>query len=487
MPNRISTPATPSKYGLTGIVIAGNGGVEVLYLNRARTTFYGTKVGAGGARNIICRSTDGGASWVDVQTTALPANTFNVTNMVELPSGEVLITTTDGSNGPNNYLFRSNGWGANPVTATWTQKHQLLGGRVYPRALHDCSIGANGVVVMLECDQQTVSNAIAAAGAGYTQLTAAPQSGSGTLIVNLDPVTGAVRRFAVDDPGTGHAGANGTYDAVLTGQNGAGAQLQYAVVGGVIQQSNKTKARRCWVSQDFGETWTMAFDLLTSPSYKGGPGLHWHGCCYDQEWDRIWCTYGDNTGSGNLIKPSLVGFTQVMFSDDRGATWQWLPAETYFPNTGSGTDPQYTPVRHTKHAVLFGGDAMRAAGSVLYGKTGYRQLGAQQFGNVVWGAGHVEGNLRSAWSADNSLPIFSSYASQADGYEAVLNVISPDGYRFEELWRETDFANRPPTGTEPAGRHFLEEPFGPDLSGRIVANYKLTAGNQLFRATLTGY
>lgn len=482
MATRTSTAPTPSKYGLSSLAIAANGGVEVLYLNRARTTFYGTKVGAGSARNIICKSTDGGATWTDVQTTALPANNYGVTGMVELPSGEMLITTSDGQNGPTNFVYKSSGWAANPATATWSQKHQLLGGRVYSRAFHDQCLGPNGVMVLMECDSQTVSNTITAAGSGYTSLTATPQSGTGTLLVNLDPVTGAVRRFAVDDPGTGHTGGDGTYDAVLNGVGGSGAQLRYSVVGGVIQASNKTKARRIWVSQDFGDSWTMAYDLLTSPAYKAGPGLHWHGCCYDPEDDRIWATYGDNTGSGNALKPSLTGYTQVIYSDDRGATWNWLPVETYFPTTGSGTDPQYTPVRRAKYGMLFGGDAMRAAGSVVLGRRGYRDYQGQMFGNVVWGANHVEGTLRSAWSADNSLPIFSAYASQADNYEAVLNIISPDGYRFEELWRETDFATRPQTGT-----HYLEEPFGPDLSGRIVANYRLTAGNQLLRGVLTGY
>lgn len=484
MPTRPSTAATPSRYSLSGLTIAANGGVEVLYLNRARTTFFGTKVGAGSARNILCRSTDGGASWTDIQTTALPANNYNITNMVELPSGEVLITTSDGQNGATNYVYKSTGWASNPSSATWSQKHQLIGGRVYSRAFHDQCLGTNGVFVLLECDQQTVSNSIASAGTGYpTTMTAAPQSGSATFIVNVDPATGAVRRFAVDSGGTGHSPTSGTFDAVLSGVGGgSGAQLQYTVVGGVVSNANTIKARRMWLSQDFGETWTMVYDLLTSNAYKGGPGVHWHGCCYDEENDRIWATYGDNTGSGNLLKPSLTGYTQVIYSDDRGATWNWLAAETYFPNTGSGTDPQYTPVRRAKYAILFGGDAMRAAGTVLLGKSGYRQFAGQMFGNVVWGANHVEGTLRSAWSADNSLPIFSAYASQNDNYEAVLNIISPDGYRYEELWRETDFATRPQTGT-----HYIEEPFGPDMNGRICANYRLTAGNQLFRGVLSGY
>ena len=484
MPNRTATTPVTPQYSLTNLTIAANGGVEVLYLNRARTTFFGTKVGAGSARNILCQSTNGGASWTDLQTTALPANNYNITNMVELPNGEVLITTSDGQNGPTNYVYKSTGWASNPATATWTQKHQLTGGRVYPRAFHDQCLGSNGVFVLLECDQQTVSNSITAAGTNYpTSMTAAPQSGSATFLVNVNSTTGAIQRFAVDNGGTGHNPTSGTFDAVLSGVgSGSGAQLQYTVVGGVVSNANTTKARRLWVSQNFGESWTMAYDLLTSPAYKAGPGLHWHGCCYDQEDDRIWATYGDNTGSGNAIKPNLTGYTQIIYSDDRGVTWNWLPVETYFPTTGSGTDPQYTPIRRFKYGMVVGGDAMRAAGSVLFGRRGTKDYQGQMFGNVAWGSNHVEGTLRSAWSPDNSMPVFSAWASQADTYEAVLNIIRPDGYRYEELWRETDFATRPPTGT-----HYIDEPFGPDVNGRIVANYRLTAGNNLFRATLNGY
>lgn len=482
MPNRPSTSPAPSKYALSNITIAANGGYEVLYLNHNRDTFYGTKVGASGARNILCKSTDGCASWTDVQTTALPLNALSVTNMVELPNGEVLVTTSDGSNGPNNWVFKSSGWAANPATAGWSAKLQLIGGRVYPRAFHDGCVGKNGLVVLVECDTQTTSNPIAAAGSGYTSLTAAPQSGSGTLLVNLDPVTGAVRRFAVDDGGAGHNPASGTFDAVLTGVGGSGAQLQYTVNGGVIQLSNKTRARRMWISQDFGETWTMAYDLLTSPAYKAGPGLHWHGCWYDEEDDRIWATYGDNTGSGILIKPTLTAHTQIIYSDDRGATWQWWPVETYFPTTGSATDPQYTPIARAAHAMLLGGDAMRAAGTVVLVRKGRRDYQGQMFGNCVWGSGHVEGTFRRAWTPDGSMPFFSSYASQGDNYEAVLTIIDPSGFRCEEIWRETDLVSRPPTGA-----HYLDEPWGPDLNGRIAANYRLAAGNQLLRATLSGY
>lgn len=481
MPLRAITSPSAPRYALTNIAIASAGGQRVLSLNRGRTTFYGTRVGGSSARNIITRSTDGGANWTDVQTTALPAANYNVNGMIERPDGEVLISTSSGLNGTQNYIYKSSGWATNPLTATWVQVLQFQGGLTgYPRSFNDQCMGSDGTVVIAECGGQTQNTGITVTtpGSGYTTITLTPQSGSGADIrVNLDPATGAVRRVGVLNGGTGHSPTSGTFSFNITG-DGTGAAVTYTVSGGVITAAALDKARRLYVSTDFGDTWNVRYDLYLSPDYKYGPGLHWHGVTYDQDWGRIWATFGDNTGAGYAItSPTGTGKTQVMYSDDKGLTWTFMDSEPYYP----GQVAQYTPVRATKWGVMFGGDAMKNLGITVFSKAAYRVLGGQMFGPSVYAPNHVEGTFRSAWSADDSMPIFLGYNSQSDGYEPVI-LVTDNGYNWRELWRETDLVTRPATQG-----YSCEEPFGPDTSGRVIANYPRPAGGDMFlRATMTG-
>lgn len=110
------------------------------------------------------------------------------------------------------------------------------------------------------------------------------------------------------------------------------------------------------LSTDHGATWTQVFDLRDygiSQGFSTPAGVHMHGCAYDEVWDRLWLCYGDNTGQGDDI--AGVGYHQVVFSDDRGATWQKLPASTRWGLPSGGGD-QFVFVTPMDDFVMFSPD-----------------------------------------------------------------------------------------------------------------------------------
>jgi hypothetical protein len=222
------------------------------------------------------------------------------------------------------------------------------------------------------------------------------------------------------------------------------------------------KARRLWLSQDFGETWRSIFDIYSSYflPFVGGSGLHLHGCCYDESWDRIWLLFGDNTGDGAKVS-GYPGGAQIFYSDNRGATWSLYPGMGTME--AQGLVAQWTAVRATPKGVLLLSDAMYNAGVLVLPKTGYRTLGPEQFGPVQFGRG-VGRALRS--NIAEGSPIFAGYSNSVatDHYLSV----SPDGsgMSWYEFWRETDLTARPSIG---GGVHTV---LGPDAAGRIVATYE---------------
>ena len=68
-------------------------------------------------------------------------------------------------------------------------------------------------------------------------------------------------------------------------------------------------ARYAYMSKDYGNTWSICFDLN---SLTDGVGVHTHGICYDEYWQRIWVSHGDG----------YYGSNGLWYSDDLGETWQ---------------------------------------------------------------------------------------------------------------------------------------------------------------------
>lgn len=97
-------------------------------------------------------------------------------------------------------------------------------------------------------------------------------------------------------------------------------------------------SRRVWLSEDYGATWELIFDQMTV-QVPGGPAwdpnAHLHGAVWDEYWQRVWVICGDT--------PS----TATYWSDDKGATWNFVPGSN---------EMQYTGIMPLPDVVVFGSD-----------------------------------------------------------------------------------------------------------------------------------
>ena len=471
---RAKTAAPAMKHAISGAsVIAAQMSIapgtttvpyRVIALSRDRTTFYAVYSGTSGRKNGIAKSMDGGVTWTNIRNFAAISANVDLVAFLELPSGEVIIALSSFGTFPAQ-IYKSTGWAANPATATFSLKTTLIGGSLTQGySMNPTCMGSNGVLLASESGPQTAAPsglAITNAGTGYTSMTLAATSGGTGEDIRVYLLAGKIERIGIINGGTGHT--NGTFSFGITG-DGTSAAVTYTVSGGVISGVQTATARRLFLSTDFGNTWTNIYDIYLSPTYKYGVGVHIHACAYDEAWDRIWLQFGDNTGDGLKISGSPTN-TQILYSDDRGVTWTFLPAEQYL--TASGVQAQYTSIRIYKDNIVFGADAQYDWCMVVFPRTGYRQLGNAEFatGATLKGSG-IAGAQISAYSADDSLPVFSTYALTSTGVENPVVCTSDAGSTWYEFWRETDLVTRPAIANGGPSAFY-----GPDTSNRIVANY----------------
>ena len=465
---RTITTSPLSKYSLSNPTIISDGGYTLLYLSRDRSTFYATSTGSASQQSKLNKSTDGGVTWTLIKEMNSVQTNGYINGMLELPSGEVLISMSP-FNSFANQIYRSTGWVSNPATATWTSKTggslfntQLIG--IY--GMNHRSIGTNGIILAAEGGAQTDGIATQgltkiSSGTGYTTATLSATSGGTGESFAVNITGGDIVRIAVLNGGTGHT--NGTFHFSISG-DGSGADWTYTVSGGVISGVQTAKARRLFLSTDFGENWSQIFDVYTTPTYKYGSGIHLHAVAYDEEWDRIWLLFGDNTGDGTTISGYPTN-TQMYYSDDRGSTWTLYPAFPYVE--GHSIKGQFTSIRIYKNNIVLGTDAMSTCfGSVIIPRIGFKQLGTPQFGpGFVLNTSIVQ-EQTSAYSVDDSYPAFMTLSAVSAANDPVVLISSDGGTTWNELWRETDFVTRPRI-TGGCIRTFL----GPDTSNRVLGRY----------------
>lgn len=91
---------------------------------------------------------------------------------------------------------------------------------------------------------------------------------------------------------------------------------QHGPVAVCVEYGDKTSAtsmaRYAWISEDYGRTWRLIFDLA-DPDFSTGVEAHPHGIAYDPYWDAIWLCVGDGPGNN-----------ETFLSLDRGRTWRKL-------------------------------------------------------------------------------------------------------------------------------------------------------------------
>lgn len=467
MPVRTQTTAPTPKYSMTGASVASNGGYTVIYLSRDRTRFYATTVVSSRTRRLHY-STDGGDTWTQIKDFSSISTSVDIVGMVELPDGEILVALSGFSTGAAQ-IYKTTGFVANPATATYTLTNsgQFNTQLTSEYTLNDECIGTNGVMLAGESGPQTDGLAAQGltkvnGGSGYTTASLTAVSGGSGESFAVSIVGGAVERIAVLNGGTGHA--DGVHSFSITG-DGTGANWTYTVAGGVIDGVQTAKARRLFISTDFGSTWTQIFDIYTTPVYKYGLGLHLHAAAYDELWDRIWLLTGDNTGDGTTVS-GYPSKTQVIYSDDRGATWNWLDAAPYVE--GHSIEAQYTSINCYKHAIVLGTDALYTPFATLtIPRTGYRTLGTPHFGGGLYvnGTGILR-LFRRAYSPSNQYPSLVTYSIGATSNDPVVLITHDGGFTWTELWRETDFATRPLLSGG-----CIRSMFGPDVNNKLLGNY----------------
>ncbi len=341
-------------------------------------------------------------------TTLLHSFGDRVYALVETYDGEALCI--NGNLSGVGAVYRSSGWSTSKTAATWTSVLTLSGGiPLSDYSGNRWSMGTNGVMVVAEQGSQTVA----------TTSTGDVTADNATAVTN-----------------------------------------------------NAAKAHRAYVTVNNGATWTLLYDqLLQSPNLQPWQisGSHLHGFEYDEEWDRMWASFGDNTGQG----PNLYGTSkmQIIYSDDwrnvltgGTATWNTLNLPTDWPSTTATDATQVVGMLITSKAIILGADSI-PYGIMVIPRTGYRQIG-----NVRWScmypmtAGTQLIGKDIAW-AGTGYPIIASFSinnSTAPGlaYLPHLYASADEGLNWFEIWK--DPVRRRRTGDRVSA-------FGPTINNKMIA------------------
>lgn len=238
------------------------------------------------------------------------------------------------------------------------------------------------------------------------------------------------------------------------------------------------KARRVWRSKDFGATWTLIFDIVAYGGTQGVPtpaGVHMHGVAYDQDWGRIWLAYGDGNGDGDNI--AGAAFTQVVYSDDDGATWQKLPHPKLWQLTGQG-NMQFIAIAIFNNSIVFTHDISHPLAPIVFPKVGYRKLGEPILGPTY--SSGVNGIPRKA-TRDARFPAF--FAGTGSGtqtgtirWEAA--VTDDDGFNWSGVYGEIPLQSPAIIG------YGFEQILGPTINGKIVATGSMYVDNDNTKKTM---
>lgn len=177
--------------------------------------------------------------------------------------------------------------------------------------------------------------------------------------------------------------------------------------------SSSDMARYVYMSEDYGQTWRIIFDLFTE---NGGVGTqaHVHGAAYDPWWDAVWIVSGDFENAANWV------------SFDRGATWEKL-ALTH----------QMTTVYPLPGAIMLVSDMAAPNAIFRIPRTSPQALHAEiakmvDSGNGLTMYGDQMFRLRSIPDAPL---VMTAEAGSSAGPGCVY--VTYDGYTIRELWKDS--------------------------------------------------
>jgi hypothetical protein len=382
-----------------------NPGALPLYLSDDRRRFYGS------SNNVLKYSTNvdtaSTPTWTDIHTfpATIESLSVSVTCFQELDNGEAFVACTYIGSTSRSRCYVTEGWnfGAN-LSAPWLETLTTIGGDVYRNySGHGFNKGKNGVVLVAEGGGQTAG-------------------------------------------------------------------------GEANQAADYFKARRVFINRNFaksstpGADWPVLFDLYTYGQSQGvayPANVHVHGVAYDEDWDRVWICYGDNSGDGKNI--AGLGNTQVVYIDDASTDTPKAPVKLPQPvlwsvNTSGflGANMQFIQPVVTEQFVKFTPDVSNPLGVLIYPKIGYRKLG-DPINGPDYGSG-VAFPVRRG-NKDKLMPLF--FGGQVTGTQTgtlwVPLAITADGgltwYRqLEEV---------PLQSPALASRGYIDV-FGPTINGKVV-------------------
>lgn len=176
--------------------------------------------------------------------------------------------------------------------------------------------------------------------------------------------------------------------------------------------------RFVYASFDHGATWQQIYEGPNMDSY------HIHDVCYDPWADRIWITEGDTTSR------------QILYSDDRGATWVPL-----YPTRGTGGN-QATAVLPGLHGVAFVSDWYLQQSIGLWPRPFGRKQQVNE-ADIIWDywswgdAPLQEHGMRPWYNIENSgagtYYVIGTTSDDSRGYARLI--VSYDLLHFYEIWR----------------------------------------------------
>lgn len=177
--------------------------------------------------------------------------------------------------------------------------------------------------------------------------------------------------------------AGGTLPGKWTGHKwtaGANGVVVVATYGTQTQSggpsNNVSRGRYLYVSEDFGATFTLRYDIYINGAVDQAVGVHFHAVAYHEADDRIIASYGDGTGQGAQISGSPTTKQQLMYSDDRGLTWQFFDIPADYASFVNGNAMQFTTVGIANDGSLI----LQTDGAPYFltvvKRTGYRTYGS---------------------------------------------------------------------------------------------------------------
>ena len=405
---RVAQPlnaALTSQYTFTNEVRTVNAlNVEPISITRDLTTVIGA-VKFPYATGLYAIPDDGVTAPILINTMA-----NKVTAFTETGNGEALCSCN--TSGGSVIIYRSTGWGATLAqkqAATWTQVHTMAGsqGTLPSYSMGLGAMSSTGVMVLSDQGGQSIAT-------------------------------------------------------TATGDNAADNATAIA--------NNVNKAIHGYVTVDFGQTWVELINLLkVSPLLEPRQinNVHCHAFVYDEEWDRVWLTFGDYSvgqPGANIFGNSA---TQVIYSDDwrnvlTGGTATWTPLP--FPTDYSiSSFLQFVGMRITPKSLTFTFDRV-PYGLVTYARTGYRTLGKFRNLNMVTNAEPCSHIGREIVQVGANKPMFAGHTITNSaffiGNTPKIFCSHDNGLNWYEIWRDP-VRSRRATDTVVA--------YGPTVNNKMVA------------------